>query len=931
LIRTEPRSRLARKVCRVLPLFDRLEARQVLSTTVVGPVVAPAAQQVEQPMHVVHPSSGNGQGGYSPTQVLSAYGFTGISFNGVAGTGAGQTIAIVDAYNDPKIASDLAAFDAEYSLPAATLNVVNQTGGTSLPGVDSTGGWELEESLDVEWAHAIAPGAKIDLVEASSATDTNLLAAVQTASTTLGASVVSMSWGGSEFNGETSYDSDFNHAGVVYVAASGDSGPPAEWPAASSNVLAVGGTSLAISGGTYSSESGWSGSGSGPSSYETQPAYQKGVVTQTTTQRAVVDVSYNADPNEGYSVYDSDPYNGQTLGWLAVGGTSAGSPQWAALTAIADQGRAASGMAAINATNPEEIQTLLYKNPSAFHDITTGSSGQYSAATGYDYVTGLGSPIASAVVQTLDGTTTSKPADHLVVSGASTDVAGGSYTLTVTAETPTGAVDPSYTGTVKLTSGDGQAGLPALYTFTSANVGSHQFTVTLKTAGTESITATAGAGSAIESGIVVSPAAASQFVIGGLSSTAGVGSAVSFTVTAEDPYGNVATGYTGTVRLTSTDPAATLPASVTFTGSSKGVASASVTFKTAGTESITATAGGITKTSSGVTVSPTGTITLTASAASTTAINLSWNQIAGATGYTIQKSLNGTGSWTTITTTAPTASTYAVTGLASGTTYSFRVQATGGNGSPYSNAVGATTQGTTTTTGGSLTLYANSYAPPENDFSFGSYELGMKIESSAAGQVTALRFYKQTWMGGENNVGHLWSPTGTLLATATFTNETASGWQQVTLSNPVSIAANSVYIVSFSTGGGLFGLNSTGLKTGVSNGVLQGLGNGVSGGDGVYGPSGRFPTTSGNGYDFYVDLAFSPTSSSSGRPAAQAGPLVALTTATGGSTALASSTSVSSSTPKVQVGAAGGWASRWVASDAFTSTASRSRAGFLGH
>ena len=140
----------------------------------------------------------------------------------------------------------------------------------------------------------------------------------------------------------------------------------------------------------------------------------------------------------------------------------------------------------------------------------------------------------------------------------------------------------------------------------------------------------------------------------------------------------------------------------------------------------------------------------------------------------------------------------------------------------------------------------------------------MKFTSSVAGEVTAFRFYKQTWMGGYLHVGHLWSSTGTLLATATFTNETSYGWQQVNLSSPVAIQANTVYIVSFSTGGGYFGI-TTGFFTsgGVTNGPLKALSNSVSGGDGVYNRGGDFPDVDGDGMNFWADVAFSPTSSGS--------------------------------------------------------------------
>ena len=145
--------------------MDCLESRTLLSTT------------FAHPTFVVGPfGGGTGPGGgFTPAQLQTAYGFSSISFNGTAGTGSGETIAIVDAYDDPNIQSDLNTFDSEFGLPAFTVTRVNETGGTSYPASDSTGGWELEESLDVEWAHAMAPGASIMLVEASSTSDTDLL------------------------------------------------------------------------------------------------------------------------------------------------------------------------------------------------------------------------------------------------------------------------------------------------------------------------------------------------------------------------------------------------------------------------------------------------------------------------------------------------------------------------------------------------------------------------------------------------------------------------------------------------------------------------------------------------------------------------------------------------------------------------------------
>ena len=242
------------------------------------------SQLTAQPNIQVLPLVATGPTGLSPQQITSAYGVNQISFSGgkIAGNGAGQTIAIVTAYHDPNISSDLAAFDKHYGLPDPSLTVKNLGGSTTDPG------WALETSLDVEWAHALAPGANILLVEAASGSLSDLFSAVSTASQQPGVSVVSMSWGTNEFWGESSFDSLFTtpagHTGVTYVAASGDSGAWSGpmYPSVSPNVLAVGGTSLTLgSNGSYGSESGWSGSTGGFSgldsywwTYESQPSYQ---------------------------------------------------------------------------------------------------------------------------------------------------------------------------------------------------------------------------------------------------------------------------------------------------------------------------------------------------------------------------------------------------------------------------------------------------------------------------------------------------------------------------------------------------------------------------------------------------------------------------------------------------------------------------------
>ncbi len=263
----------------------------------------------------------------TPAQIRTAYGI-----NNVLLDGTGQTIAIVDAYDDPAIALALDTFDTQFGLTsngptlyqeygpaAAFLTVVNQSGQTtSLPTTDPSGtgsdNWEVEAALDVEWAHAIAPGAKIVLVEANSQSLSDLMAAVASASAIPGVSVVSMSWGFAEGQqvfaaDEAAYNSYFQVPGVTFVASTGDYGAAdPQFPAYSPYVVSVGGTSLALnSDNSYQSETGWGyyssaagafiGSGGGLSLYQPEPTYQLGV--QSTGSRSTPDVSLVADPATG--------------------------------------------------------------------------------------------------------------------------------------------------------------------------------------------------------------------------------------------------------------------------------------------------------------------------------------------------------------------------------------------------------------------------------------------------------------------------------------------------------------------------------------------------------------------------------------------------------------------------------------------------------
>jgi subtilase family serine protease len=325
--------------------------------------------------------------GYGPSDLRSAYGLTSASAN----NGSGQTIAIVDAYDDPNAEADLAKYRSYYGLPACTtangcFKKVSQTGSTtSLPRGDS--GWSEEMSLDLDMVSAIAPNAKILLVEAKSATMANLGTAVNEA-VTLGAKFVSNSYGGSESSSDTSYDSSyFNHPGVAITVSAGDDGYGAEYPAASKYVTSVGGTALSPSSTTRGwTETVWKtssteGTGSGCSAYDAKPTWQ---TDSGCTKRMISDVSAVADPATGVSVYDS---YGVTAGFYTFGGTSASAPIIAAVYALAGT----PGSSDYPARYP-------YAHTSALNDVTSGNNGSCStsyfctAGSGYDGPTGLGTP-----------------------------------------------------------------------------------------------------------------------------------------------------------------------------------------------------------------------------------------------------------------------------------------------------------------------------------------------------------------------------------------------------------------------------------------------------------------------------------------------------------------------------------------------------------
>ena len=343
-----------------------------------------------QPPIQIHPFSTTGPTGYSPAIVRDAYGITSLINGG--NTGAGQKIGIVVAYGSSTIQKDLDKFCSTFGIPSTTIQIGYPVGTPR----QSDSGWAMETTLDVEWAHATAPGATIVLEVVPTAALSSLLSGV-TAAVNAGASQVSMSWGSSEFSGEKSFDYVFLPAGVSFFCASGDSGAGASWPAASPYVTGVGGTTLNhnTKTGTYS-EVAWSGSGGGKSAYESRPSYQNG--WHTATGRGIPDVSFVANPNTGVSIcYTS----GGKQVWTVVGGTSAGSPQWAGIAALVNARRKTVGKTPIS-----HITTSLYTAASSaysadFYDVTSGNDGGYNAGLKYDFVTGLGSPHVAALFSTL--------------------------------------------------------------------------------------------------------------------------------------------------------------------------------------------------------------------------------------------------------------------------------------------------------------------------------------------------------------------------------------------------------------------------------------------------------------------------------------------------------------------------------------------------
>jgi kumamolisin len=303
-------------------------------------------------------------------------------------TGGYGAVGIVDAYDNPDAEEDLATFSAQFGLPPCTTanGCFSQVYANGSQPQNDPGGWSLEEALDIEMAHAMAPNAKIILVEAQDNSNSSLYHAEDVAARivhTSGGGTISNSWSGSEYQAELLDDGHFRLPGIVYFASTGDSGAPAGYPAMSPFVVAAGGTSILRSSGQFTGEDGWSGSGGGPSLYESRPVYQNMITNLVGNKRGTPDFSADANPSSGVALYDADGnYN-----WTVVGGTSVSSPLLAGI---------------VNATGRHDLDTeqelasvytyakTHYKT--VWRDEIAGDNG-YSCLVGWDFVTGIGSPL----------------------------------------------------------------------------------------------------------------------------------------------------------------------------------------------------------------------------------------------------------------------------------------------------------------------------------------------------------------------------------------------------------------------------------------------------------------------------------------------------------------------------------------------------------
>jgi len=435
---------------------DALEsARRSRALSASGSMVEPApvsllnAEAVNRAL-----ASGTAVATYTPAQIRAAYGLPALPASGSALTGAqkaqlgaGQTIYIVAAKHNPNVAAELAAFNTRFGLPSCTtkalpvqtalplavastegceFSVVYSTNGGGMtattPGYDS--GWATEIALDVQWAHATAPLARIVLIEAADASLNSLLGSIRLANA-MGPGIVSMSFGAPEGNYTAAADSAFSAPNMSYLAATGDWGAGVYWPSVSPKVVAVGGTTLSYSGTGARSEVAWSGTGGGTSAFTAKPAYQTAGVTGLSAfaRRAVADVAFNANPSSGQFVAVMSP-GSSAVKWLSIGGTSLSTPQWAGLLAVANAMRAQTAKAALGSPHAvlySQIGAVPGTYAAAFADVQAGSHGSCASCTaksGYDQLTGLGTPNVTGLLNVLSGAATTSTATGSGSTGA---------------------------------------------------------------------------------------------------------------------------------------------------------------------------------------------------------------------------------------------------------------------------------------------------------------------------------------------------------------------------------------------------------------------------------------------------------------------------------------------------------------------------------
>ncbi len=483
---------------------------------------------------------------YTPAQIRAAYGMPALPSTAAnltsaqaAQMGAGQTIYLIDAPSDPNIAAELASFDSKFGIPGCTVTPIAVTASLPLarapltgctfsivystpsgamtatvPSASAASTWATEIAMDVEWSHATAPYARIILIETPDAGGQSMVGAVQLANL-MGPGVVSQSFGALEQSGAVVNDAIYSAANMTYLASTGDNGAQVNWPAVSSHVLAVGGTSLTYSGSGPRTETVWSGTGGGVSASVATPAYQALAVPGLTNlgHRTVTDVTFNGNPYTGQYLAVMSP--GTTnIGYYAAGGTSIAAPQWAGIITIANALRAQSALAPIGASQPAlyglGLNSASYA--SNFLDVTQGSDGTCTtcyAGVGYDLPSGLGSPN----VQSLLGSLSAQPLAVAPVVSAAT-VSGKVGTVLSFSITATDA----HTLTYSLTGAPAGMGVNAstgLVTWSAPVQGSYSVTA-------QALDASSGLSGQATLGVTIIPAVAPQVQGGSVGGTAQV-------------------------------------------------------------------------------------------------------------------------------------------------------------------------------------------------------------------------------------------------------------------------------------------------------------------------------------------------------------------------------------------------------------------------